>query len=95
MEGYLAGWLGFGQAIAEVGQQHSDIIQDMLTNWPYFRARVSLTEMVYLKSDTDISKLYDQSLVEPYLQPLGEKLRAQLTADKATLLALLGQNVRK
>ncbi|MEW6983964.1 phosphoenolpyruvate carboxylase [Colwelliaceae bacterium 6471] len=85
-------WLGFGQAIAEVGQQHNDIIQDMLTNWPYFRARVSLTEMVYLKSDTDISKLYDQSLVEPYLQPLGEKLRAQLTADKATLLALLGQN---
>ncbi len=85
-------WLGLGQAISEFNEQHQQTILDMLTNWPYFRARISLTEMVYLKSDTDISKLYDQHLVEPRLQPLGEQLRSQLTADKATILSLLGQS---
>ncbi|MGB1198861.1 MAG: phosphoenolpyruvate carboxylase [Thalassotalea sp.] len=84
-------WLGFGQAIAEIATQQSDTIADMLKNWPYFKARVSLTEMVYLKSDSQISKMYDESLVETKLQPLGDELRAQLAADKATLLKLLDQ----
>ncbi|WP_206486195.1 phosphoenolpyruvate carboxylase [Thalassotalea sp. G2M2-11] len=84
-------WLGFGQAIAEVGLNQINTIVDMLDNWPYFRARISLTEMVYLKSEPHISKLYDQSLVEPELQSLGDELRSQLTKDKQTLLKLLGQ----
>ncbi|MBU2893188.1 phosphoenolpyruvate carboxylase [Colwellia sp. D2M02] len=84
-------WLGFGQAIEEIGQKQSYTIQDMLENWPYFRARVSLTEMVYLKSDSRISKMYDQHLVEPELQAMGDELRSQLAKDKATVLKLLGQ----
>lgn len=84
-------WLGFGQAISEIADQQSSIIEDMLENWPYFRARISLTEMVYLKSDSQISKMYDESLVEPALQPLGDGLREQLAADKATVLKLLKQ----
>jgi phosphoenolpyruvate carboxylase len=84
-------WLGFGQAISDAGVTHKDAIKDMLDNWPYFRARISLTEMVYLKSDINISKLYDQSLVEKSLLPMGEALRTQLTADRKTVLELLGQ----
>ncbi len=84
-------WLGSGQAIAEYSQTEGDTIKDMLTNWPYFKARISLTEMVYLKSDTTISQLYDENLVSPDLQPMGDALRAQLTKDKAFILQLLGQ----
>jgi phosphoenolpyruvate carboxylase len=84
-------WLGSGQAISEFNETQSEVIKDMLTNWPYFKARISLTEMVYLKSDTNISKLYDESLVEPQLQPMGDALRAQLTKDKTFMLGLLGQ----
>ncbi|XQW86431.1 phosphoenolpyruvate carboxylase [Thalassotalea piscium] len=84
-------WLGSGQAIAEVVPTQSHTIEDMLENWPYFRARISLTEMVYLKSDSQISAMYDQSLVEPRLQALGDGLRAQLATDKTTILKLLGQ----
>lgn len=84
-------WLGSGQTISEFNQTQGDVIKDMLDNWAYFRARISLTEMVYLKSDTDISKLYDQTLVDPELQPMGDSLRAQLTKDKAFSLQLLGQ----
>lgn len=84
-------WLGSGQAISEYNQAQGDVIKDMLDNWAYFRARISLTEMVYLKSDTNISKMYDESLVEPELQPMGDALRAQLTKDKTFILQLLGQ----
>lgn len=84
-------WLGFGQAIAEIADKESNTLEDMLDNWPYFRARVSLTEMVYTKSDSQISKMYDENLVEPALHPLGDGLRKQLAADKATLLTLLKQ----
>ena len=84
-------WLGSGQAIAEIADQESNTLEDMLDNWPYFRARISLTEMVYLKSDSQISKMYDESLVEPALQPLGDGLRKQLAADKKTVLKLLKQ----
>ena len=84
-------WLGFGEALANADAEHQNTIKDMLENWPYFRARISLTEMVYLKSDINISKLYDQSLVESELMPMGEGLRTQLTADRKTVLELLGQ----
>ncbi|GHE98247.1 phosphoenolpyruvate carboxylase [Thalassotalea profundi] len=84
-------WLGFGQAISEIADKQSSTIEDMLDNWPYFRARISLTEMVYLKSDSQISKMYDESLVEPRLHSLGDGLRAQLAADKGTILKLLKQ----
>ena len=84
-------WLGFGQAIADGCTNHKAAIKDMLDNWPYFRARISLTEMVYSKSDTDISRLYDKSLVSKALLPMGEALREQLAADKKIVLELLGQ----
>ena len=84
-------WLGFGQAIHEVSDEYQSTIEDMLSNWPYFKARISLTEMVYLKSNSNIAKLYDESLVEPALQSLGDELRKQLAQDKQTVLALLKQ----
>lgn len=84
-------WLGLGQAIAETLPTDGELMQDMLANWPYFKARISLTEMVYLKSDRQISALYDQALVEPALLSLGDELRAQLASDEQSVLTLLGQ----
>lgn len=84
-------WLGLGKAIEEQLVENTKTMRDMLKHWPYFKARISLTEMVYLKSDRTVSSLYDQSLVEPELQVLGEELRSQLKSDEASVLALLGQ----
>lgn len=83
-------WLGLGQALAD-NQQHTDIMQEMLQQWPYFNSRISLTEMVYLKSDPQVASLYDDALVEDELKPLGEELRRQLKSDEQTVLKLLGQ----
>lgn len=87
----LPSWLGLGQALKEHAQTDNACMHEMLEQWPYFRARLSLIEMVYLKSDPLISSLYDKALVESALLPYGDALRAQLDSDKATVLALLGQ----
>ena len=84
-------WLGLGQAINENLEQHADLMRQMIKEWPYFRSRISLTEMVYLKSDTLVSELYDQSLVEKALLPLGDELRLQLKSDEKAILTLLEQ----
>ncbi|WP_252730452.1 phosphoenolpyruvate carboxylase [Colwellia sp. E2M01] len=84
-------WLGLGSAINTAYQDNEALIQEMVKQWPYFRSRISLTEMVYLKADKDMSALYDESLVEDSLKVMGEELRAQLVQDKATILGILGQ----
>lgn len=85
-------WLGLGQAIDRYLDKNIDLMHEMLEQWPYFRTRISLTEMVYLKADTLVSDLYDTSLVEQKLLFMGDELRQQLKDDKATILTLLGQN---
>lgn len=87
----LPSWLGLGQAIEAFYQENSELMNEMLENWPYFKARISLTEMVYLKSDPQLSALYDAALVEPELQGLGEQLRSQLQQDEQAVLTLLNQ----
>lgn len=84
-------WLGLGGAIEAAYQKNSALMQEMLNAWPYFKSRISLTEMVYTKSDTQISALYDEALVEDDLKHMGDELRLQLESDKKTLLKLLSQ----
>lgn len=86
-------WLGLGSAIKSAYQTNAQLIEEMLKQWPYFRSRISLTEMVYSKTDSKMSALYDFSLVEDSLKVMGEELREQLTQDKQTLLSILGQKV--
>jgi phosphoenolpyruvate carboxylase len=84
-------WLGLGSTIKTAYQENESLIKEMLAQWPYFRSRISLTEMVYLKSDREISALYDKSLVSESLKVMGDDLREQLTQDKQTILQILGQ----
>ncbi len=85
-------WLGFGQAIAEINEEKAEMLKEMLEGWPAINARMSLTEMVYQKSDSYISKLYDKSLVEESLHPIGETLRTQLAQDQQTVASILGKS---
>ncbi|MCV5276649.1 phosphoenolpyruvate carboxylase, partial [Escherichia coli] len=45
-----------------------------------------MLEMVYTKCNMEISRYYDQRLVEPQLQPLGDRLREQLQCDIKSVL---------
>ncbi|MEI6895613.1 MAG: phosphoenolpyruvate carboxylase [Colwellia sp.] len=87
----LPSWLGLGSAIKTAYQQNEPLIKEMFEQWPYFRSRISLTEMAYSKSDGKMSALYDESLVSDSLKFMGNDLREQLVQDQKTILSILGQ----
>lgn len=89
----LPAWLGAGQALTEATQEVGcqPIIQQMITDWPFFKTRISMLEMVFAKADLLIAEYYDDTLVSPDYLPIGVALRQQLQQDAATVLALLDQ----
>ena len=89
----LPAWLGAGESLQRaLDDGKGPLIQEMLQEWPFFRARLSMLEMVFAKSDHSISAHYDALLVEQELVPVGERLRAQLQHDIDTLLAIIGSS---
>jgi phosphoenolpyruvate carboxylase len=90
----LPAWLGAGQALAEAikDSNHQSVIQQMIADWPFFRTRISMLEMVFAKSDLLIAEYYDDTLVSTDYLPLGIALRQQLQQDATTVLDLLNQD---
>ena len=89
----LPSWLGVMKAVKsslDSGQQ--DAINDMLANWPFFRSRLSMLDMVFNKADPRISEAYDQRLVPQELRHFGEALRTELGDSVSLLLELLNQD---
>ena len=87
----LPAWLGAGAALERAVQGgKGECLHDMAANWPFFATRLSMLEMVYAKSDAGLSAYYDECLVPAELQPIGERLRAQLGRDRDTVMNLRG-----
>lgn len=83
----LPAWLGAGEAIQySVDKGHQALLEEMCREWPFFSTRLGMLEMVYTKCNMEISRYYDQRLVEPQLQPLGDRLREQLQCDIKSVL---------
>ncbi|MFL2522629.1 MAG: phosphoenolpyruvate carboxylase, partial [Candidatus Azotimanducaceae bacterium] len=87
----LPAWLGAGTALSETAATSEGLerLRDMQQNWPFFASRLSMLDMVYAKSSTVINQLYDTTLVDEDLQPLGKDLRDHLTQDIGTLQRIL------
>lgn len=89
----LPSWLGVMPAIQEALNQNKEpLLQDMLANWPFFRSRLSMLDMVFYKADARIGKAYDDALVSDSLRHFGDKLRTELSQSIALLLTLLKQD---
>ena len=61
----LPAWLGTDKAL----QKHSvgknlHIIKEMIEEWPFFQTQLDMLEMVLSKADADISRHYDEELIE-------------------------------
>ena len=80
----LPAWLGACESFENL--KDPKILTDMFLNWPFFRTRISMLEMVFSKSDIEISKIYEQALVEKGLNSVGINLRDKLKKDIKTLL---------
>lgn len=90
----LPAWLGAGSALSAVASEHQDktTLEVMTREWPFFKTRLSMLEMVYAKADLIIAEYYDDTLVVQQYKPLGAELRAQLVRDTEIVLELLGQS---
>lgn len=85
----LPTWLGCGVALKNAldnGQRET--LEEMIAQWPFFRARLEMLEMVFMKTDPKLAEYYEDRLVPTGLQHLGEKLRGLLDNALKTLLAL-------
>lgn len=85
----LPAWYGAGEAIEQLIEQGKrEALEAMCDQWPFFSTRMSMLEMVYAKSDPELSTYYDSRLVEERLHPLGAMLRERLRKDIEVVLSI-------
>lgn len=85
----LPAWLGAGEALQQALETgHAALLDEMYREWPFFRTRLSMLEMVYAKADARVAEYYDRRLVSPEYQALGQDLRARLERDIKTVLSI-------
>ncbi|GAB6013303.1 phosphoenolpyruvate carboxylase [Viscerimonas tarda] len=90
----LPAWLGAGESLQKlIDEGKLATLETMYQDWPFFNTRISMLEMVFAKADTRTAQYYDQRLVEPNLQHLGQQLRQSLTNDIKTVLKISHDNV--
>lgn len=85
----LPAWLGAHKGLETViAAGHEDTLMAMNKRWPFFRARLDMLEMVFLKADSNLAAYYDSLLVPAELKPLGKRLREELQASMKLILQL-------
>ncbi|RRV08194.1 phosphoenolpyruvate carboxylase [Pseudomonas sp. v388] len=89
----LPAWLGWETALSKALERNEGaLLGQMREQWPFFRTRIDMLEMVLAKADADIARLYDERLVTPQLQHLGAHLRDLLSQACDVVLGLTGQD---
>ncbi|QXH50422.1 phosphoenolpyruvate carboxylase [Pseudomonas fakonensis] len=90
----LPAWLGWETALNNaLARGQGQLLAQMREQWPFFRTRIDMLEMVLAKADAQIAGAYDQRLVQPPLLPLGAQLRDLLSQSCQVVLGLTGQPV--
>jgi phosphoenolpyruvate carboxylase len=85
----LPAWLGVGAAL-DYGLQNgweSDLVE-MYNNWPFFQTTLDLVDMVLSKAEPTIAKRYNELLVPPQYQSMGNELIALYHKTVKTILHL-------
>ncbi|AQS40492.1 Phosphoenolpyruvate carboxylase, type 1 [Shewanella psychrophila] len=85
----LPAWLGAGEALqASIDRGDMSLLQEMEQEWPFFKTRISMLEMVYAKAEPNLAKYYETCLVPENLHHLGEALRERLATGVKAVLEL-------
>lgn len=75
----LPAWLGALTSLkAALNKYGAETLNEMSLQWPFFRSRLEMLEMVFSKADCWLSEHYDNALVEDMYKPLGVTLRKEL-----------------
>lgn len=87
----LPAWLGVGAGLKGLCEKgHAEDLRAMYQEWPFFQSTVDLIEMVLGKADIPIAKHYDEVLVSPSRQALGDELRRELSTAEEYVLLITG-----
>ena len=90
----LPAWLGWEAALSNaLARGQGGLLAEMREQWPFFRTRIDMLEMVLAKADAEIARSYDERLVQSQLRPLGAHLRDLLSQACQVVLGLTGQPV--
>ncbi|WP_028697073.1 phosphoenolpyruvate carboxylase [Pseudomonas monteilii] len=90
----LPAWLGWETALTNaLARGQGELLAQMREQWPFFRTRIDMLEMVLAKADAQIAEAYDERLVQPHLLPLGAHLRDLLSQSCQVVLGLTRQPV--
>ncbi|EFJ16936.1 hypothetical protein SELMODRAFT_115610 [Selaginella moellendorffii] len=89
----LPAWLGVGKGLeAVISQGYIQELQAMYREWPFFQSTIDLIEMGLAKADTAIAKHYDDWLVNPARQTLGQELRDEFHKTERCVLEVSGHH---
>lgn len=89
----LPAWLGWETALNNaIERGEGERLEQMREQWPFFRTRIDMLEMVLAKADGAIARLYDERLVDADLRPLGDHLRDLLSQAIRAVLKLTCQS---
>ncbi len=89
----LPAWLGALTGLkAALDKYGIETLHEMSLQWPFFRARLEMLEMVFSKADSWLSEHYDNALVEDMYKPLGISLRKELEEAVSLVQSLSPQN---
>lgn len=89
----LPAWLGALTGLkAALDKYGIETLHEMSLQWPFFRARLEMLEMVFSKADSWLSEHYDNALVEDMYKPLGTSLRKELEEAVSLVQSLSPQN---
>ena len=85
---HLSAWLGVGAGLSTTeGSADLACLQEMYTEWPWFRELIDLIAMIVSKTDFSISKNYDVQLVDDAdCLRLGEEVRNKLVQTRQAIL---------
>ncbi|WP_163835037.1 phosphoenolpyruvate carboxylase [Spartinivicinus ruber] len=87
----LPSWLGAGEALESIlTESGSNSLTEMMSQWPFFRAKINMLEMVLAKADLTLAAHYDERLVPASLKPLGFQLQQQLAHTVSMVKQLTG-----
>jgi phosphoenolpyruvate carboxylase len=88
----LPAWLGLGTALAAARERHGlDVLQEMVTDWPFFASLIANAEMACSKADARIASRYtDLWDDEAARERIWGQLDAELALTRDELLAIRG-----
>ncbi|KAL4856631.1 Phosphoenolpyruvate carboxylase 1 [Chlorella vulgaris] len=88
---HLPVWLGVGEALNfMINAGKLELLQDMFTNWMFFRVTFDMLEMVFAKADPRVVKMYEKALVvEPGLHGFGDELLTKFHDTEQSMLTVM------